>query len=231
MAITLYDLAGADPARRFSPYCWRTRMALAHKGLAVETVPWRFTDREALTFSGQGKVPVIVDGGKTVFDSWTIADYLDQTYADRPPLLATPAEWALAKFVGAWADTVVHPGVARLAMADVWAHLTDEDKVYFRKSREERFGTTLEAFCAGREEKLAAFRQSLAPLRTTLQGQDYLGGAAPNYADYVVFGAFQWARCTSPIQLLAADDPVAAWRRRLLDAFDGLAGKAVGYAA
>ena len=88
---------------------------------------------------------------------------------------------------------------------------------------------TLEAFCAGPAEKLAAFRQSLTPLRTTLQGQDYLGGTAPNYADYIVFGAFQWARCTSPVQLLAADDPVAAWRRRLLDAFDGLAGKAVGY--
>ncbi len=33
MAITMYDLAGADPNRRFSPFCWRTKMALAHKGL------------------------------------------------------------------------------------------------------------------------------------------------------------------------------------------------------
>ena len=46
MAITLYDLCGADPARRFSPYCWRTRLALAQKGLATETIPWRFTDRD-----------------------------------------------------------------------------------------------------------------------------------------------------------------------------------------
>jgi hypothetical protein len=37
MARTLYDLAGADPDLRFSPYCWRTRLALAHKGLEVET--------------------------------------------------------------------------------------------------------------------------------------------------------------------------------------------------
>ena len=37
MAITLYDLAGADEHRRFSPYCWRTKMALAHKGLAFTT--------------------------------------------------------------------------------------------------------------------------------------------------------------------------------------------------
>jgi hypothetical protein len=42
MPITLYDLAGDDPSLRFSPYCWRTRLALAHKGLQVETIPWRF---------------------------------------------------------------------------------------------------------------------------------------------------------------------------------------------
>lgn len=228
MAITLYDLAGAEEDRRFSPFCWRTRMALAHKNLAVETVPWRFTETDKIAFSSQGKVPVLVDGGKTVFDSWTIADYLDATYPDRP-LLASQRERALAKFVGAWTDTVLHPGLARLIVADVWAHLHEKDKPYFRESREKRFGTTLEAFCADRESKLAAFRQSLTPLRTTLRGQPYLGGEAADYADYIVFGGFQWARCTSAVQLLAADDPIAAWRNRLLDAFDGLAGKAKGY--
>ncbi|MBV8651800.1 MAG: glutathione S-transferase C-terminal domain-containing protein, partial [Alphaproteobacteria bacterium] len=83
---------------------------------------------------------------------------------------------------------------------------------------------------ANREEKIAALRQTLTPLRTTLQGQPYLGGDRPNYADYIVSGGFQWARCTSPATLRAEDDPVFAWRRRLLDAYDGLAGKALGYA-
>jgi len=228
MAITLYDLAGAEADRRFSPFCWRTRLALAHKGLAVETVPWRFTDGDKIAFSGQGKVPVIVDGGKTVFDSWTIADYLDATYPNRP-LLAGPRERALAKFIGNWTDTVLHPGVARLIMLDVFVHLDREDQPYFRTSREARVGMTMEAFCADRDGNLAAFRQSLTPLRATLQGQHYLGGEAPGYADYIVFGAFQWARCISKLQLLAADDPIAAWRQRILDAFDGLAGKAKGY--
>jgi glutathione S-transferase len=230
MTITLYDLAGAEDERRFSPYCWRTRLALAHKGLAVDAVPWRFTEKDAIKSSGQGRVPVIVDRGKTVFDSWTIADYLDATYPDRP-LLAGPGERALAKFVSAWTETVLHGGVARLVVADVWAHLHKKDQPYFRESREARFGMTLEAVCAGRDEKIAAFRQSLAPLRMTVKDQPYLGGDSPNYADYIVFGGFQWARCTSPAQLLAEDDPVFAWRRRLLDAFDGLAGKAPGYQA
>jgi glutathione S-transferase len=228
MAIVLYDLAGAEADRRFSPFCWRTRLALAHKGLAVETIPWRFTEGDKIAFSGQGKVPVIVDGDKTVYDSWTIADYLDATYPERK-LLASPCERALAKFIGNWTDMVLHPGIGRLIMLDLFEHIDPKDRSYFRSSREARFGMTLEAFCADREAKLAAFRQSLTPLRATLQGQPYLGGEAPNYADYIVFGSFQWARCVSELPLLAADDPIAAWRQRLLDAFDGLAGKARGY--
>jgi hypothetical protein len=51
MSLILYDLAGADPARRFSPYCWRVRLAIEHKGLSVETIPWRFTDKDVIAFS------------------------------------------------------------------------------------------------------------------------------------------------------------------------------------
>ena len=71
MSIIMHDLAGADPELRFSPYCWRVRFALAHKGLPVETIPWRFTEKEAIGFSGQGRVPVIQDGGRAVSDSWS----------------------------------------------------------------------------------------------------------------------------------------------------------------
>ncbi|MBV9522388.1 MAG: glutathione S-transferase N-terminal domain-containing protein, partial [Alphaproteobacteria bacterium] len=88
MTMTMYDLAGAESDRRFSPFCWRTRMALAHKGLEVEARPWRFTDKDALAFSGQGKVPVLVDGDKTIVDSGTIAEYLDTAYPQRPALMA-----------------------------------------------------------------------------------------------------------------------------------------------
>jgi glutathione S-transferase len=39
MALTMYDLAGASDDFRFSPYCWRVRMACAHKGLQLHTLP------------------------------------------------------------------------------------------------------------------------------------------------------------------------------------------------
>ena len=62
MPLKLYELVGADPSRPFSPYCWRTRMALAHKGLSAETIPWCFTEKSAIAPHGSEKVPVLLDG-------------------------------------------------------------------------------------------------------------------------------------------------------------------------
>jgi len=225
MALRLYDLAGADPNLRFSPYCWRTRMALAHKGLGVETIAWRFTEKAEIAFSGQGRVPVLIDGDTTVADSWAIAEYLERTYPDRPSLFGGAAGLAAARFINAWADTIQVPGLARLIVIDVLACIDAKDRDYFRTSREQRFGMSLEALCADRDRQVTAFRQSLQPLRTMLAAQPYVGGRAANYADYIVFGGFQWARCVSAFRLIEPDDPIHAWRDRLLNAFDGLAGK------
>jgi glutathione S-transferase len=82
---------------------------------------------------------------------------------------------------------------------------------------------------ADRDRAVEGFRKSLDPLRLTLKTQAFLGGAATNYADYIVFGAFQWARVVSPFTLLMEDDPVYAWRDRLFDAFDGMARKSPSY--
>jgi glutathione S-transferase len=229
MSMQLYDLAGAEADRRFSPYCWRIRMALAHKGLAVETIPWRFAEKDAIAPSGQTRVPVLVDGAQWIADSWAIANYLEDIYAASPVLFGGGAGRALCRFYASWADTILVGGILRFIALDILRHLHDEDREYFRRSREERVGMTLEDLVAEREARLPAFRQSLAPLRLTLKAQPFLGGDRPLYADYAVFGPFQWARCISPFALLAADDPITRWRERLLDAFDGLARTAPGY--
>jgi glutathione S-transferase len=229
MAITMYDLAGAEADRRFSPFCWRTRMALAHKGLEVETMPWRFTEKDRLPQPNEGRVPVIVDDGRTVFDSTTIADYLETRYPDRPSLFGGEAGRGLTRFVQNWTETVLHPAIIGFVVHDIWRHAAPADQDYFRRSREERLGTTLEGCVKDREARLPAFRASLAPLRRTVERQPYLGGDQPAYADYVVFGAFQWARGISDFELLAADDPVRAWRGRILDLAGGLARKTRAY--
>jgi glutathione S-transferase len=229
MAITLYDLAGAEPDRRFSPFCWRTRMALAHKGLEVETVPWRFTEKDKLPQPNTGRVPVIVDSGQVVHDSSAIADYLETRYPERPSLFGDENGRALTRFVQNWTETVLQPALIGFVVLDICRHAAPRDQTYFRKSREERFGRSLEEVVKDREARLPVFRESLVPLRRTIERQPFLAGAAPAYADYIVFGAFQWARAISDFELLAPDDPVAAWRGRLLDRFDGLARKSPAY--
>ena len=84
MAITLYDLCGRDERLRFSPYCWRVRMALAHKGLEYTTVAWRFQEKDVLAFADYDKVPVLTDGDNVVTDSFDIMCYLDRAYPEAP---------------------------------------------------------------------------------------------------------------------------------------------------
>lgn len=221
MTIRLYELCGTDPKRVFSPFCWRSRMALAHKGLNFESVPWRFTEKATLDFAKHDKVPVLVDDGRVVVESFDIAKHLDAAHPDRPSLMhGNPDAYA---FVGAWTDTVLHGGIAGLIVSDIPALLGEADRAYFIESREARYRKPLAEVTAGREERLPAFRASLLPLRHALRGRDFLGGEAPDYGDYTVFGGFMWARAVSGFELLAGDDPVHAWRERMLGLFGGMA--------
>jgi glutathione S-transferase len=228
MSVVLYDLVGKDD-RRFSPHCWRTRMALAHKGLDCEARPTRFTEIAAIAGGRFKTIPVIEDRGRAIGDSRAIAQYLEETYPDRPSLFGGPGGEALSRFVESWCVAVLHGGLFGLILVDIHDHLMPEDQAYFRTSREQRFGRTLEEVQAGREERLEGFRQNLQPLRMTLKEAPFLGGQAPLYADYLAFGAFQWARAVSPFRILEADDPVHAWFTRCLDLHGGLGRKAVGY--
>jgi glutathione S-transferase len=229
MPLKLFELVGTDVGRPFSPFCWRTRMALAHKGLSAESIPWCFTEKHAIAPHQSEKVPVLLDGETSVADSWVIANYLEDSYPDRPSLFGGEGGRAICRMMNWWGDIAVVGGMFPLIVADIPSHLKPVDAAYFRKTREARFGKPLEEVVAGRDKSVEGFRKGLEPMRLTLKTQAYLGGDAPSYPDYIVFGAFQWARVVSPFKLLTEDDPVYAWRERLLDAFDGMALKSPGY--
>lgn len=224
MARKLFELCGKDADLLFSPYCWRSRMALAHKGLSFETEPWRFTETARLAFANSEKVPVLVDGDNVVADSWSIAQYLDKAYPDAPSLLHGRA--ASYRFVTHWNDATLLAGIARLIVSDIPALLQEEARPYFIASRTARFGMPLEEVTAGREARLPDFRKSLQPLRMTLSTQTYLGGEVQDYADYIVFGSFMWARCVSKLAILEPSDPVSDWMERMLDLYDGAGRRA-----
>jgi glutathione S-transferase len=220
--ITLYDLEFGNGARP-SPFCWRAKFAMAHKGLDWREVPIGFTEKDKIAFSGQGLVPVIVDHGhadQEAHDSWDIALYLDRAYPDKPLFKSAHAQ-AFARFVANWTATTVHAGLFPLMVADMFARVRPQDRDYFRDSRGKRLGTEdFEAFQAkARAERLTAFRQSLEPMRLQLKASPFLSGDAPAYPDYIVAGAFLWARSVTPFVPLEAGDPILAWRDRMLDLY------------
>jgi len=229
MAIQLYDLAGAEDERRFSPYCWRIKMALKHKGLDFETVAWRYTEKDVIAAHGANTVPVLVDGGRAVSESWDIAVYLEEAYPSRPALFEGEASKVLSFFFNQWTVKALHPPLLRVIILDLFGKLHEKDRAYFRESREQRFGMTLEQLAGDPKRALADFRGALEPVRPVLVQHPFLCGHGPGFTDYILLGVFQWARTVSPTRLLEPDDPVYAWRERLLKMYDGYAWRAKGY--
>jgi glutathione S-transferase len=226
MSLTFYWLDGKD-GRRFTPFGWRSRMAVAHKGLEPEIETVKFGEKDKVAFSGQKLVPVLVDGDTVVADSWAIACYLEDAYPDRPALFGCAAARGTALFVNNWCNQSIHPGLVPLIVRDILDHVWPEDADYFRESREKRFGKTLEEVQANRDERIEGFRAGLGPLRATLKASPYLGGDGPSYADYIVFGSLMWPRAVSDYQLLEADDPIEAWFQGMLDLHGGLGRRAL----
>ncbi|MBE7185140.1 MAG: glutathione S-transferase family protein [Methylobacterium mesophilicum] len=231
MTILLYDLVGADAGRPFSPHCWKTAMALAHKGLDFQRVPTRFLDIPQVEGGISKTVPVIRDGDSKVIDSFTIALYLDQTYPDGPSLFGGPGGEAMARFIERWSQLTLHPFIVKAVVLDIFAMQDESNKTWFRPNREARLGKPLEEVAACRDAGLSAFRASLEPLCATLLYQPWIGGQSPLFADYIVFGAFQWARVTSAYRLLEEGDPVGEWFERCLGLYDGLGAATLAAAA
>ena len=221
-----YDLSGADN-QRFSPFGWRVRMSLAHLSMEenteVELV--KFSQNDKLKFSGQELVPILRDNSAVISDSWRIAEYLENNYTNQPTLFSSPTDKANEKFVSSWVDSQVHPLIAKCVVRDIIDVIDPNDREYFRRSREHRFGMSLEEVVANREETRTLLKQTLFPVRRVLELNPFLGGTSASFADYSVFGAIMWARITSSFDILEQDDPIIHWRERMLDLYDGLARK------
>lgn len=228
MTTRLYDLVGRDD-RRFSSNCWKTSLALAHKGCNFETVPTAFTAIANIGDGSYSTLPVIDDDGIWVGDSWAIAEYLDDKDPGGPSLFGGAGGREYARFVQRWCESRIHPLMMTLIILDIQAHLAPEDIAYFNETRPQRFGRPLEDVQAGRDERVNEYRTRLEPLRRMVAVQPYMCGNDPSYADYIVMGSIIGARRMSAFALLKPDDPVYDWMHRCLDLYDGLGRSGAGY--
>jgi glutathione S-transferase len=216
----LFELV-ADDGTSISPFVWRIKYALGVKKLDYQTCGVAFADIPHIDEGRFTTVPVLQDGEFYVGDSWAIADYLDSV-SDQNRLFSSPAERTMVRFFDEWLGSSVRPLLFRICVKDIHDRLQPRDQEYFRKSREQRLGQTLEAAAAARGELVPALRATLEPLRSQLDKQLFLGGATPNYADFIGFGTFIWAGSVATLRLLAEDDPLLEWLSRGLDFLEGL---------
>ena len=221
----LFELVGRDKTQGFSPFVWRSKLALAHKKLAPELVPLRFTEiQDAVAFANSKTVPVLVDEQATIKDSWDIACYLEETYPDKPSLFGGDEARAASKLLGLQVAKYLLMPLFKTLVADIHDVLNEKDQIYFRKTREPRIGCTIEEARETHKSSLTIFQENLWPYNQYLKDALYLSGAQPAYNDYILYSTFLWARCTSATLLFNEDDPIASWIDRMDELFDGLGG-------
>ena len=93
--LTIYDAARC-------PYCARTRIVLADKGIEHELVQVNLDERPAFIYElnpPEGRVPVLEEDTFLLPESAVINEYLEERYPEPALLPADPAERALARLL------------------------------------------------------------------------------------------------------------------------------------
>ena len=161
----------------FSTNVERVALALAHKGIEVESVVISYEDRSPVVeVSGQGLVPVLVDGDEVVADSVRILRYLEARWPD-PPLFPREA--------------------GRRAELDVFLDWFNEVwKVAPNDIEEELEGDSPDERLI--EELAGRMRSSLDRFEELLDGRDHLLGDGASAADFAAFPFLKYGLLRDP---------------------------------
>lgn len=161
----------------FSTNVERVALALAHKGLEVESVEITYDDRSpVIEVSGQGLVPVLVDGDEVIPDSTRIFRFLEERWPEPPLFPRDAARRAELDVFLAWFNEVW-----KLAPNGIEAELEGDRP-------DERLV----------EELSARMRASLDLFEALLDGRDYLFGDDLSAADCAAFPFLKYATMRDP---------------------------------
>ncbi len=165
MARTLYFISG-------SPFAWRAMLALGLKGLDYTAVELHGSKGdtqtpEHLALNPRGKVPVLVDGDVTVYESIAVMAYLEHAYPETPLFGSTPAEaahiWQRVMEVDGYLSAAL-AGAARPIFTQTFAGKEDEINENFAKARAE-----------------------IATVTGWLGGNDFMAGDAPTAIEAILY--------------------------------------------
>jgi glutathione S-transferase len=181
---------------RFSTNVERVTLALAYKGLDVESIWVDPDDRSPVEqVSGQRLVPVIDDDGRVVFDSTAILRYLEERYPDPPLYPREEAQRAAMDVYIDWFNRVCKRPPNEIE-AELLADETDQQHV---------------------EELAESMARSLDLHEGLLAGRDYLFGNDFSAADCAAFPFLKYA-----VARAAEDDELF---HRILEEHQSIAGR------
>ncbi len=119
----------------FSHNCVKVRVALRMKGLAYEVEDIPPTDRTAVVrASGQGLVPVLVDGPRCVVGSTAILLYLEEKFPEPPLLPKDPKLRADCLILADWADRAFMAASRRIVYFNVLSETGTLGGMFFPRS-------------------------------------------------------------------------------------------------
>ena len=161
----------------FSTNVERVALALAHKGLEVESVEISYDDRSpVIEVSGQGLVPVLVDGDQVIPDSVRILRYLEERGPDPPLFPRAGARRAELDVFLDWFN-------------DVWKVPPNAiEKELERDDPDQRLV----------EDLSRRMRASLDLFESLLDGRDHLFGDDFSAADCAAFPFLKYAKLRDP---------------------------------
>jgi glutathione S-transferase len=161
----------------FSTNVERVALALAFKGLEVESVVISYEDRSAVVeVSGQGLVPVLVDGAEVIPDSVRILGHLEERWPD-PPLF--PRDVARRAELAVFLDW----------FNEVWKVAPNAIEAELERGQPDEERIAVHA---------AGMRASLDRFEAMLDGRDHLFGDEFSAADCAAFPFLKYGKLRDP---------------------------------
>ena len=135
--------------------------------------------------------------GAYVSDSFAIAEYLEKTFPDTPPLFPKNTVGLQAAF-STVPGNVLAP-LFPLTIPCIFPHLSPKAQTYFRSTREPRFGKKIEDIAPKGEEKVkewAKFRDGMTKIDSwyAKSGGPFLMGDVLSWADVHIGSLLIWCR-------------------------------------
>lgn len=202
----LYERLGANNLCP-SPIGYRVRVALSLKGMDCERIPMRFADVDRLEAeTGSRTCPAMVDGMVRLTDSEAIVRHLDTVRPQRPVFRDEDKHFdlnAIERELGARAGKVIAPWFID--------RLCPEDRDYYRRSREERYGMSFAELVAHRSASELDLAFSVGRVSAKLERSPFFSGDQPGFADAVVYGYLLWIELADASAVPELPPDMAAW--------------------